>query len=73
MKTLWQEIIHKLELLEVRKSWKDIHVGLPGNYFISFRTKCCNSIILMVKQGQHELFRQLKKKVLWNIDKRKTK
>ena len=49
MKALWQEITHTFELLEVRDiSWKDIHVGLPGN---SFRIKCCNSIILMIKHN----------------------
>ena len=47
VKALWQQVIHKLELIELKDvSWVDIHVGIQGN---SLRIKYCNSIILMVK------------------------
>ena len=47
VKELWQQVTHKLELLELKDvSWEVIHVGIQGN---SLRIKCCNSIIFMLK------------------------
>ena len=47
IKQLWKAAIEKFKFLELRNiEWKEIHVGITGN---SYRIKCCNCFILIMK------------------------
>jgi len=47
VKPLWQKVTERFDLTELQNAeWKDIHVGIVGK---DLDTKCCNTIIFILK------------------------